>query len=198
MNKKNDMHDDTDPFADEPKEQNVQDENVAAETKATEHDLELERKIQQLEDDINTKEEKNKELKELLMRMKAEMANLEKRKSKEIADASNYAITSVLKDLVTVLDSFDQALNHEVQSDEGKAVLEGMQLTADMFLTALKKHGVGLIEPQTGDVFDPNQHEAISMQKDEQFDSGAIITVIQPGYKLNDRVIRAARVIVNQ
>ena len=181
-----------DPFA----ENNEQEETKQPE--AEQETASVDPEVQKLSDELKTQKEQNQELLDKIKRIQAEAMNLEKRKNKEITDAANYAISGVLKDLLNVLDSFTQALSHQVQSDEAKSVLEGMKLTSDMLVKALQKNGVELINPAAGDNFDPNSHEAMTMQKDENHPSGAVIGIIQPGYSLNGRVIRAARVIVNQ
>jgi molecular chaperone GrpE len=158
----------------------------------------IDTKVQELEQQLAAQKVQIGELEDKMRRVQAEALNIQRRAEQNVADASKYAISNVLKDLLNVLDSFTQALNHEPKSEEAKSIHEGMQLTADLFMKSLNKNGVEIIEPNTGDDFDPNSHEAISMQKDEKTKSGAVLMVVQPGYSLQGRVIRAARVIVNQ
>jgi molecular chaperone GrpE len=155
-------------------------------------------KVQELEKQVTAQKVQINELEDRMRRVQAEALNVQRRAEQNVTDASKYAISNVLKDLLNVLDSFTQALNHEPKSDEAKSIHEGMELTKDMFMKALSKNGVENIEPSAGADFDPNSHEAISVQKDEKFNSGVVLMVVQPGYSLHGRVIRAARVIVNQ
>lgn len=190
-----------DPFAsdsDQQPSENNKENNSANTEQPAEQSVQDDNKLQEANSKIQKLELENTQLQDQLTRVKAEAMNIKKRADKDVSDAHKYAISSVLKDLLNVLDSFTQALAHEAKSDETKAVLEGMQLTSDMFLSALQKHGVEIINPKAGDTFDPNNHEAMSMQKDEEHESGVVLLVIQPGYALHGRVIRAARVIVNQ
>ena len=188
------------PFAEgdneelEPK----QEQEAAKEEATAAESAQQDPKVQELEKQVAAQKAQIAELEDKARRIQAEAVNLQRRSEQNVADASKFAITNVLKDLLNVLDSFTQALSHEPQTDEGKSIHEGMRLTADMLVKTLEKNGVEVIEPKAGDDFDPNSHEAMSMQQDENQPSGAVLIVIQPGYRLHGRVIRAARVIVNQ
>ena len=86
----------------------------------------------------------------------------------------------------------------EEANASAKAMYDGLKMSADVLNKVLKKQGIEVIEPSVGDAFNPDFHEAITMQKDENHDSGAVLAVAQLGYQLHDRVLRPARVVVNE
>ena len=129
-------------------------------------------------------------LREALLRTRAEMDNLHKRTEREVEKSRKFAVESLLRDLVPVLDTLDQGIEAA-----GEAGSEGLSLTRKMLLDTLKRYGLEVVDP-TGQSFDPQWHEAMSMVPSEDHDSEQVISVLQRGYRLHDRVVRAARVIV--
>ena len=129
-------------------------------------------------------------LREALLRTRAEMDNLHKRTEREVEKSRKFAVESLLRDLVPVLDTLDQGIEAA-----GEAGSEGLSLTRKMLLDMLKRYGLEVVDP-TGQSFDPQWHEAMSMLPSEDHDSEQVISVLQRGYRLHDRVVRAARVIV--
>lgn len=129
-------------------------------------------------------------LQEALLRLRAEMDNREKRAEREMIKARKFALESLMRDFIQVLDSFDQAI---AQNDEGTA--EGLALTYKLALKVLASHGLKIIEP-TGQPFDPSWHEAIVAQPTDEHEPDTVLDVLQKGYSLNDRLIRPARVVV--
>jgi len=133
--------------------------------------------------------------KDALLRQQAEVQNSRTRAAREIDKARKFALDAFMKELLPVYDTFARGLEAENVTPEG--LREGSELTLKMFSKALEKFGLEAINPE-GEVFNPDLHEAVGMVPMEGFDSGSIIEVIQKGYKLNDRLIRAAMVIVAQ
>jgi len=131
-------------------------------------------------------------LKEALLRMRADMDNRDKRAEREMVKARKFALESLMRDLLQVLDSFDQAI---AQNAEGAS--EGLSLTYKLALKVLAAHGLELIEP-TVQPFDPNWHEAIVAQPSDQYAPDTVLEVLQKGYRLNERLIRPARVVVTK
>jgi len=129
-------------------------------------------------------------LREALLRTRAEMDNLHKRAEREVEKSRKFAVESLLRDLVPIIDSLDQGI--EASGDSGT---EGLELTRKLALDTLKRYGLEPIDP-SNEAFDPQWHEAMSMVASDDHASGQIITVLQRGYRLHDRVVRAARVIV--
>lgn len=134
------------------------------------------------------------EHKEARLRMAAELQNVRERAARDVSKAHKFANEKLIKELMPVMDSLLRGLENAQGSDQ--AVLDGMQLTLDMFYKVLGQHGVGVIAPKEGEAFNPEQHEAMSMQKTPGAQANTILQVLQQGYTLNGRVIRAAMVMV--
>jgi len=130
------------------------------------------------------------QLREAMLRMRADIDNREKRMEREMVKARKFAIESLLRDLVPVLDSMDQAL---AAGDAGSA--EGMLLTQRLALKVLADHGLEVLDP-LGEPFDPSWHEAMTTQPAGEQAVDTITQVLQKGYRLNERLVRPARVIV--
>lgn len=143
------------------------------------------------------------ELKDKLLRTLAEMENLRRRTEREVADARTYGIANFARDIVTVADNMDralQALDNELREKADasiKALLDGVELTERELLKALEKNGIKKIEPQ-GEKFDPNFHQAMYEVPDASVPSGHVVQVVQPGYVIGERVLRPALVGVSK
>lgn len=136
-------------------------------------------------------------LREALLRTRAEMDNVEKRAQREIDKARRFALERMISDLLPVLDSLDQALDHagEAEGDAG-SVLEGTRLTRKMLVRVMEQHGVEILDPE-GESFDPSWHEAMTTQPSAEHPPQTVLQVLQKGFKLNERLLRPARVIVS-
>ena len=125
---------------------------------------------------------------------------LRRRTEREIADARTYAVTNFARDMVGAADNLTRAIaavDAEARATGGEALIslvEGVELTERELMKALEKHGVSKVEPQ-GEKFDPNFHQAISMIESEQ-EPNTVVTVLQKGYLIAERVLRPALVIV--
>jgi len=131
-----------------------------------------------------------------IMRLKAEIENNIKRSSRDIENAHKFALRNFAESLLPILDSMEMGQ----QAAEGEkanlsSIVEGSQLTMTMFVQALEKHGLKQIDP-VGESFDPDQHQAISIVEDENAESNTVISVMQKGFSLNDRLVRPAMVVV--
>ncbi|MBA2650836.1 MAG: nucleotide exchange factor GrpE [Tatlockia sp.] len=147
-----------------------------------------------LEEKLTLAEQKTHENWEKAVRAVAELENVRRRSERDIANAHRYGQEKLIISLLPVVDSLEQA----IQISEEKAnetMHEGLLLTLKLFTDALQKAGAELINPE-GEIFNPQEHEAMSMQEVPGVEANTILTVFQKGYKLNDRVIRPARVIV--
>ncbi|MCP0913143.1 MULTISPECIES: nucleotide exchange factor GrpE [Legionella] len=147
---------------------------------------------QELEEKLTLAEKQAHENWEKSVRAMAELDNIQRRAQRDVENAHRYGLEKFISSLLPVLDSLGQALQ---LAEQDKAMLEGLQLTMKLFLDVLKKHGVEEINPE-GLPFDPQLHEAMAMQEAPDVAANTVLTVFQKGYKLNDRVIRPARVIV--
>ncbi|RFF29233.1 nucleotide exchange factor GrpE [Wenzhouxiangella sediminis] len=131
-------------------------------------------------------------LREALMRMRADMDNMQKRAEREMDKARRYQHEAIMRDLLPVIDGLEQGLENAAEGDSAR---EGLELTRKLLLKALEDHGLEVLNPE-GERFDPQWHEAMSMQPSEDAEPDTVIMVLQKGYRLDDRLLRAARVIV--
>lgn len=132
------------------------------------------------------------QLREALLRTRAEMDNLRKRTERELEKSRRFINEALMKDLVPVLDTLDQG----VENAGGQQVLqEGLMLVRKQLVQSLERHGLAVIDP-LGEAFDPDWHEAMSLQPSADHPADSIMLVLQRGYTLNDRLLRPARVIV--
>jgi len=131
-------------------------------------------------------------LREALLRTRADMDNMQKRAEREMEKARRYQHEAFMRDLLPVIDGLEQGLEN---ADEGDSAREGLELTRKLLLKTLEDHGLETLNPE-GEAFDPQWHEAISMQPSEDAEPDTVLMVLQKGYRLNERLLRAARVIV--
>lgn len=130
-----------------------------------------------------------------MLRAKAEQENFRKRMAREVENAHRYALERFLTELLPVKDSLELGLSAAESAQDVGSVREGVDLTLKMLGTALEKFGVAEIDP-AGQAFNPDLHQAISMEDSDRAEPGTVTTVVQKGYLLNDRLIRPAMVIV--
>ena len=130
------------------------------------------------------------------VRAQAELDNVRKRTARDIQNAHKYSLDKFINELLPVLDSMELGINAAETVEDVSSLREGMELTMKMFSTSLEKSGVSPVEPKKGDKFNPDQHEAVTMQELDDAESGTIVTTLQKGYELNGRLIRPAMVIV--
>jgi molecular chaperone GrpE len=131
-----------------------------------------------------------------LLRLQAEMQNLRNRTSREIADERKYAAMPVMRDLLPVVDNIDRAIEAAEKAGEADNLLSGFRLVKQQLHTILNRHHCEPIVPEN-QPFDPHFHEAILQQPSADVPSGNVMMVTQPGYKMHDRVVRPAQVIVS-
>jgi len=148
------------------------------------------------EEVTSTTEGEIEALKDQLLRTVAESENIRRRASRDVENAHKYANEKLLEDLLPVLDSLEKALELPDQSDDAKAVLEGVEISLRMFRETLERGGVMIVDP-LGEPFDPSKHEALAMVPNEDVEPNSVMEVVQKGYLLNERVVRAARVVVS-
>ena len=151
--------------------------------------------IEFLQEQLKKIQDESKENLDKVLRAQAEMENLRKRTIRDVENAHKYALEKFINELLPILDSLELGLSASANTKNVDELYKGMELTLEMFNKALEKFGVKIIDPQS-EKFNPELHEAVSMQEIEDSESGIIITVMQKGYSLNDRLIRPAMVIV--
>jgi molecular chaperone GrpE len=131
-----------------------------------------------------------------LLRLQAEMQNLRNRTSREIADERKYAALPVLRDLLPVLDNIVRAIEAAEKAGEADNLLAGFRLVRQQLESILTRHECQPISPE-GELFDPHFHQAILHQPSKDVPADHVVMVTQTGYKLHDRVVRPAQVIVS-
>lgn len=147
-----------------------------------------------LEEQLTLAEQKAHENWEKSVRAQAELDNVRRRMEREVANAHKYGVEKLISALLPVTDSLEQALQL-ADKNADTAMHEGLELTMKLFIDALQKFDVLQLDPM-GEIFDPQQHEAMTMQEVPGATPNTVVAVFQKGYKLSDRVIRPARVVV--
>ena len=150
---------------------------------AVEVDLEL----------LRTKAAERDEYLAIAQRTQADFENYRKRMTREVGAAESRGITRLAKELLPALDNLDRAI--AAASSGQDSLVEGFRLVHAEITTALARLGIEGYAPK-GEPFDPTQHEAMAQQPVEGAESGTVVEVYQPGYRLNDTVLRPARVVV--
>ena len=135
--------------------------------------------------------------KDQLLRTIAEMENVRRRSSREVENARKFAVEGLLSDLLPVLDSLEKAVETAQNTTGAEAIAEGVELSLKLFSDSLGRFGVEQIDP-LGAPFDPQQHEAMAMVPNADAEPNSVMEVMQRGYTLNGRLVRAAKVIVTK
>ncbi|MBR7746996.1 nucleotide exchange factor GrpE [Undibacterium baiyunense] len=135
------------------------------------------------------------ELQDAFMRAKAEGENIRRRAQEDISKAHKFAIESFAESLVPVKDSLEMGLKVETQTVE--SIKEGVEMTLKQLNAAFEKNRLLEVNPQQGEKLDPTKHQAVSMVPAEQ-EANTIVTVLQKGYMIADRLLRPALVTVAQ
>ena len=133
------------------------------------------------------------EYNERIVRLTADFDNFRKRAQREKDEARQFANQGLLEKLLPVLDNFEMALT--AVKDADPSVRDGVQMILDQLLGVLKESGVEPVDAM-GQPFDPNLHEALSQEETTEVEEGTVVQQVQRGYKLNDRLVRPARVVV--
>ncbi|KGQ71200.1 molecular chaperone GrpE [Chelonobacter oris] len=190
--------------SEEKKVDAVSEENPTTAAEAQAHDLEsmnqdpLEEaiaRVQELEEQL---EESNKRVQDVQLRSRAEVENIRRRAESDVEKAHNFALEKFSKELLEVIDNLERALEAKSQTEEDesiKAVFAGVELTYKSLIATVNKFGIEAVGA-IGETFNPELHQAISMQPTEGFSANQITQVLQKGYLLNGRVIRPAMVMV--
>ena len=134
-----------------------------------------------------------------LLRLQADFDNFRKRAQRERMEAIQYGPQNLVKDLLSVVDNLERAIDHAQQSEGGdlQSFLQGVELVQREFLGVLGNHGVNEIEA-AGKPFDPALHEAMAQVPMTESEPNTVVDVLQKGYQLRDRLVRASRVVVSK
>ena len=161
------------------------------------HDLDINHDIdKQLDESIDVADENQEinELKDKLLRSRAELENFKKRHETEIEKALKFGVESLLVELVSVIDNLERAIS-SFSKDSNQEDIEGIDLTLKSFESTLEKFNMRPINP-LNENFNPEQHEAVGTVKQNDSEENSVIEVLQRGWQLHNRTVRPARVIV--
>jgi len=133
---------------------------------------------------------------EKYVRAAAELENVRKRASRDVENAHRFSLERISKELLGVRDSLEMGIDAGTQAG-AETLLKGSQATLKLLTTTMQQFGIEELDP-LGEPFDPELHEAMTMQPSADVEPGSVLTVFQKGYTLNGRLLRPARVVVAQ
>lgn len=155
-------------------------------------------RINELELALATAQSTVVDQKDSVIRAKAEVDNIRRRAAQDVEKARKFALEKFAGEMLTVVDNLERGLaTINAEAEEQKAIFEGMNLTLQGLLSALEKFGVKAVDPQD-QPFNPELHQAMSMQEVPDVAPNTVIAVMQKGYELNGRLIRPAMVMVSK
>ena len=149
---------------------------------------------------LTTLQKENEELKDKLLRAVAETENTRRRAERDKQDAARYAAAGFGRDMVQVSDNLRRAIaalkpeDREASPETVKSLIDGVEVTERQLLAAFERHGIKEITPKPGDKFDAHLHEAMFEVPNSGQPAGTVVHVIEAGYMIGDRLLRAARV----
>jgi molecular chaperone GrpE len=151
----------------------------------------------ELHDAIEALQKEKDEVFDKLQRISADYANFQKRVPRQISDSINYEKEKIIKSLLPVLDNFERTIHNANKSENIEALAKGVQIIYDQMLDILKSHGVEQLTT-LNQKFDPATHEALVSKNEPEKEDNIVLEEYQKGYKLNERVIRPSKVVVNK
>ncbi|ALS98168.1 nucleotide exchange factor GrpE [Lacimicrobium alkaliphilum] len=180
-------------------ETEIKQDNPAEQAAEEEQKLSPEQqRIAELEQALENAENTIRDQKDSVLRARADMENARKRAEAEIDKARKFALERFAGELLTVVDNLERALQVADASNEAvKPLIEGVELTHKSFISTIEKFGIQVIDPQ-GESFNPDLHQAMSMQESAEVEPNSVIAVMQKGYQLNGRLLRPAMVMVSR
>ena len=153
--------------------------------------------IQELQKQLEGLRKEKDDIFAKLQRVAADYDNYQKRSAKQITDNVAYEKDKIVKSLLPVLDNFEYILANTSCGAADETLLKGVKIIYDQMLDVLKGHGIEQIK-SAGEPFNPVHHEAITHRSENSKEEGLVLEELQKGYKLNGRLIRASRVVVNK
>ena len=152
--------------------------------------------VKELQEKLEAKEEEARENYDKFLRVSAEFDNYKKRSARELEDFRKFANQSLLKEMLSVVDNLELAIDSANENKTGESSLrEGLDLTLREILRVFEKFEVTPIESK-GKAFDPTYHEAVMQEQTDDFPENTVITEMQKGYLIHDRLLRPAMVVV--
>ena len=153
------------------------------------------------EEDLQEEDQKSTEvleianLKDQLLRSAAEFENLKRRTVRDVENAHKFGTEKLISDLFPVIDSLEKAIETAQDVEGAEAIAEGVELSLKLFMDSLSRNGLSSVDP-VGMPFDPSLHEALAVVPNENAEPNSVMEVIQKGFTLNERLVRAAKVVV--
>ncbi|MEX2219028.1 MAG: nucleotide exchange factor GrpE [Phycisphaerales bacterium] len=148
--------------------------------------MEQVQRLQAERDDLNQK----------YLRTAADSQNAQRRALREQEEAKRQGMTSVIANVLTVLDHFDLALAQDPAKVTAQQIISGVRVIRDELSRILQSFGVQEVNPRPGEEFDPHRHQAVMQRQSESVPPGRIVQTLQPGYALGERIIRPAKVAI--
>ena len=167
----------------------------------TDPNLQNDNQVADDENELNLEDlvKERDELKDKLMRSLAESENIRKRAFKDRQDAEVYAVSKMSRDILSVYDNLQRALDlaEDILDEKSLPMIEGLELTKKDLLEIFKRNKIEKIEPIIGDKFDPKLHQAMMEAPSDEIEKGHIIGVLTVGFMIGDRLLRASNVTVS-
>jgi molecular chaperone GrpE len=153
--------------------------------------------LERLQQALTESEQRAKSHWDQYLRAVADLDNVRKRAQRDIEAANRYGLEKFAQELLPVWDSLDLAVQNAGKAADLRTLVQGQEATLQLLSKALQKIGVAPINPK-GEPFDPARHEAMMAQESATAEPNSVLQVVQPGYELNGRLLRPARVIVSK
>ncbi|MGM0600882.1 MAG: nucleotide exchange factor GrpE [Candidatus Rifleibacteriota bacterium] len=180
----------------EQEKNNIENEDFGTEEEITAEENE-EKKAESQSDGLVQTRKELEEMKNRYYRALADYQNLQRRSAKEVLEARNRGVEDFVKKLLPIIDTLEKAVEQIADSNVDKKVIDGLEMFSIQFTDVLEKEGLKPI-PAKGNKFDPNYHEAMCKRTVEDEEDEIVLTEYERGYTFKDRVLRTAKVEINQ
>ncbi len=151
----------------------------------------------EVEDESSALRERLADAEDRALRAHAEADNIQRRAARDVENAHKFGVERLVRDLIPVIDSLERAVELAKSGGEEGSDAEGVELATKLLIDTLSRHGVARIAPQ-GEPFDPAWHEAVATAPNDACEENSVLDVVQPGFSLNGRLVRAAKVVVSR
>ena len=181
-------------MAKKTEQQDLENELEAPENAELEVEV-VEDETDQLRNELTQALEETKTHQEQYLRTLADMENLRKRTQREKEELAKFANEGILREILSVIDNLERAVEHAEQAENDAGLLEGVQMTLTQFTQVLNRFGVEPVEA-VGQPFDPAFHQAMGQLESEEYPANTVVQQVQKGYQLNNRLLRPAFVML--
>ena len=155
------------------------------------------KKDENLSQKVKVAYSKSEDFQDKYIRVMADIDNLKRRQIKEREDTVIRTRSQIISDLLPVLDAFQMGMNEVEKEESTKNIFVGISMAYKQMESVLNEYGLEIVDPK-GTNFDPKYHEALSYQSDEEVEEGYVIQTVRVGYKMRDKLLRPASVIISQ